>query len=108
MKTPASKALVIHSFWPLSNQWSPLSSARHASPKASEPEPASDRAYAPTVSRVSIGKYLDFWSWEAQRRMALLTSVFWTSTRTPQEASTWDSSSTTSTALKNEDPAPPH
>src|SRR5437763_1590723 len=40
--------------------------------------------------------------------MALLTSVFCTSTSTPQEASTCDSSSTTSTALKNEDPAPPH
>ena len=40
--------------------------------------------------------------------MALLTSVFCTSTSTPQEASTCDSSSTTSTALKNDEPAPPH
>src|ERR1041385_3549917 len=40
--------------------------------------------------------------------MALLTSVFCTSTSTPQEASTCDSSSTTNTALKNVEPAPPH
>src|SRR2546423_391443 len=108
MKKPASKALVIHSFWPVSAQWSPLSAARQARPKASEPEPASESAYAPTVSRASIERYFDFWSSLPHRRMALLTSVFCTSTSTPQEASTCESSSTTSTAVKNDEPAPPH
>ena len=79
-----------------------------ASAKASDPDPASERAYAPTVSRASMARYFDFWSSLPQRMMALLTSVFWTSTSTPQEASTCESSSTTSTALKNVEPAPPY
>ena len=39
---------------------SPLAVAFSESAKASEPDPASDKAYAPTVSRVSIGRDLDF------------------------------------------------
>src|ERR1041385_5787078 len=108
MKNPASYAFVIHSFWPLSTQWSPFSAARHAGANASEPDPGSESAYAPTVSFASIERYFDFWSSVPQRRMALLTSVFWTSTSTPHDASTWESSSTTSTAVKNDAPAPPH
>src|ERR1043165_10003839 len=104
MKTPASKAFVIHSFWPLRTQWSPLASARHASANASDPDPASESAYAPTVSFDSMERYFDFWSSLPQRRRALLTRVFCTSTSTPQEASTWESSSTTRTAGKKEEP----
>ena len=41
MKTPASLALVIHSFWPFRIYSSPFSSALAWRAKASEPEPAS-------------------------------------------------------------------
>ena len=41
MKTPASLALVIHSFWPFRMYSSPFSSARVCSAKASDPELAS-------------------------------------------------------------------
>jgi catechol 2,3-dioxygenase-like lactoylglutathione lyase family enzyme len=50
----------IHSFCPLSTQRSPFFSARAASPNASEPEPDSESAYAPTTSDVSIGRYFAF------------------------------------------------
>ena len=43
----------------------------------------------------------------AQRMTALLTSVFWTSTQTPSDASTREISSTASDAMKKLDPAPP-
>ena len=54
----------------------------HGTPsaKASDPLPASDSAYAPTVSAASLGKYLALSSAEAQRKSALITSVFCTST----------------------------
>ena len=58
--TPASAPLVIQSFRPFRMYRSPRFSARVASPKASEPEPASESAYEPTVPLVSIERYLAF------------------------------------------------
>jgi hypothetical protein len=60
------------------------------------------------VSEASIFRYRERWSSFPQRMMALFTSVFCTSTSTPVEASTCESSSTTSTALKKVEPAPPY
>ena len=56
----------------------------------------------------SRGRYLDFCSGVAQRRSALLQIVFWTSTITPAEGSTAESSSTASTAWKKVPPWPPY
>src|ERR1035438_10259674 len=93
-KKPASAALVIHSLRPLSRKWSPRSSARVAMAKASEPDPASESAYDATVFSASLGRYLAFCSALAHLRSALLQMVFWTSTITPAEGSTAESSST--------------
>ena len=60
--TPASAPFVIQSFWPFSIQRSPRFSAFAARPNASDPEPDSESAYAPTTSDVSIGRYFAFWA----------------------------------------------
>src|SRR5205814_3190669 len=65
--TPASAPLVIHNFCPFRIQRSPFFSARADNPNASDPDPDSDNAYAPTVSEVSIGRYFDFCSVEPYR-----------------------------------------
>ena len=56
INTPASFALLIHSFRPFSRYSSPRFSARVCSANASEPAPASLSAYAPTVSEANRGK----------------------------------------------------
>src|ERR1700722_1154030 len=76
--------------------------------KASEPEPASERQYEATVSAARRGRKRRFCSAEAQRNKALLQMVFWTSTITPAEGSTADSSSTARIDWKNEPPCPPY
>ena len=107
MKMPASLALVIQSLRPLRTKASPSSTARVVSANASLPEPASDKAYAPTVSAASRGRKRFLISSVPQRSSALMTSVFWTSTSTPTDGSTRESSSTASTEWKNRPPAPP-
>ena len=56
--SPDSAALVIHNFRPVSRKWSPRSSARVAMANASEPDPASERAYDATVSAARRGQVL--------------------------------------------------
>jgi hypothetical protein len=55
---------------------------------ASLPDPVSDSAYAPIAPAASFGKYRRRMSSVPQRRSALMTSVFWTSTKTPIDGST--------------------
>ena len=54
MSREPSKVFLIR---PVSSHASPSRSARVASPNASEPDDGSLSAYAPTVSRVSRGRY---------------------------------------------------
>ncbi len=108
MNTPASFPLVIHSLRPLMTKSPPSAAARVASANASLPEPASDRAYAPTVSAARRGRYRCLTSAEPHRRMALTTSVFCTSTSTPTDGSTAESASTARTEWKNRAPPPPY
>ena len=106
MNMSASLALVIQSLRPVSTNSSPTCCARDAIANASLPEPASDKAYAPTLRVAICGQYRRRWSSVPQRRRALMNRVFCTSTKTPTEGSTRDKASTASTAWKNVAPAP--
>src|ERR1700732_3123553 len=108
MNNPASLPFVIQSLRPLRTKSFPLSSALVCSANASDPDPASLNAYAPTVSAAIFGRQSFFWSSVAQRRIAFATSVFCTSTITPAEASARENSSTARIASKNLPPAPPY
>ncbi len=57
-KIPASAPFVIHNLRPVSAQPPSHFSARVARPNASEPEPASESAYAPMVFEASRGRYV--------------------------------------------------
>jgi len=85
-----------------------LNEGRIAMAKASDPEPASESAYDATMLSASRGRYLDFCSAVAHLMSALLQMVFCTSTITPADGSTADSSSTASTAWKKLPPCPPY
>ena len=76
MNTSASLALVIHNFRPLNTYASPSSRARVWSAKASLPDAASDKAYAPTLAEASRGSHRACSSGVPQRSSALITSVF--------------------------------
>jgi hypothetical protein len=75
--------------------------------KASLPDPASERQYAPMLLVAIFGKYFRLISSPPHFIRALITSVFCTSTRTPTDGSTRESDSTASTEWKNVPPAPP-
>ena len=75
---------------------------------ASEPDPASDSAYDATMFSASRGRYLAFCSALAHFSSALLQMVFCTSTITPADGSTAESSSTARMAWKKLPPCPPY
>src|SRR6266576_4221656 len=107
MYSPASAPFVIQSFLPSRIHSSPCLVALVWSPNASEPDPASESAYAPTTSLARRGRYRCLMSSEAHLRKRALTSVFWTSTKIAVDASTADSSSTARTLIMRLPPAPP-
>ncbi len=99
---------MIQSFSPFRTQRSPFGAAVVASAKASEPEPASESAYDATFCFASWGKYFFWIAGEAQRLIALFTSVFWTSTTTAQAASTRASASMIAIDVVKFAPRPPN
>ncbi len=106
-KISASSPFVIQSLDPFRTQRSPFLAAVVARANASDPEPASESAYAPTFDFASCGRYLFFSAGLAQRRRALLTRVFWTSTTTAAAASTRASASMTAIDVAKFRPSPP-
>ena len=109
-KNPASAALVIHNLRPVS-RYSAASldnTARVVSANASEPEPASDNAYDPTVSRARRVRKRRFWSSVPQRCSKFVHNVFCTSTMAAAEGSTRASSSIARIERKNSPPCPPY
>ena len=93
---------------PFRSQRSPFGVAVVARANASEPEPASDSAYAATFCFASCGKYFFWIAGDAQRRIALFTRVFWTSTTTAQAASTRASASMIAMDVVKFEPRPPY
>src|SRR6185312_13884466 len=108
MNISASAPFVIHNLRPVSTQSSPRRSARVANPNASDPEPGSDNAYAPTVPAVSFVRYCLRWASVPKRVSGEFTSVFCTSMRIADDASTRLTASTASVTIIMVPAAPPY
>src|SRR2546423_13067688 len=108
MKRLASIEFVIHIFDPLILYPSDVFSALVFSAKASDPEAGSERQNEPTDWVASFGSHLRLDSSEPYFRIAVLTSVLWTSHMTDTDGSTRASSSIPTMALVKFMPDPPY
>ena len=106
---PAREPFVIHCFEPFSTQPSPSGEAVVRKEPASEPDPGSVSANAPSCSpRASGGTNRERCSSLPNARIGSVVALVCTATVTPTPASARDSSSSTSTYERKSAPAPPY